>query len=79
MCRFWVLSNTDRPRGAARGAAAGAVSYLLSFMFLVVFYVDNVYLLLYCIFKGFMIHTNVYETYKFLEVLFYVSHELQSV
>lgn len=25
-----MLSNTDRPRGAARGAAAGAVSYLLS-------------------------------------------------
>lgn len=32
MCRFWVLSNTDRPCGAARGAAAGAVSCCLRAM-----------------------------------------------
>jgi hypothetical protein len=55
-CR--VLSNADRPRGAARGAAAGAVSYLLSclenlkiclsfltslfFVLLAVFVIENV-------------------------------------
>lgn len=79
LCRG-VLSNADRPRGAARGAAAGAVSYLLSclenlkiclsfltslfFLLLAVFVIDNVPSLQY--------NAQKY----FLEVHYYVSYEL---
>lgn len=68
LCRR-VLSNADRPRGAARGAAAGAVFYLLSclenlkiclsfltslfFLLLAVFVIDDVPSLQYIVVKYF--------------------------